>query len=846
MRVFPSYPPFAPCTHPSKDTDMSDHARPAASRRLSTIAALTLAAGLLSPMSGALAAEGDEVTLYGINDFHGRLSKSGADLACTIEKERAKDGDSLLLSAGDNIGASEFTSFIAQDIPTIDYLNALELPVTAAGNHEFDQGIDDLTGRVSDRADFEHLGANVRDKSTGERLLPAYTIVTTEDGKKVAVIGAVTQSTATLVSPGGIKNVQFTDPIEEVNTAVQELKDSGEQYDMIVASYHEGGGKDAAGDGVQPDPLTKSLEAIMNGTSPEVDAIFTAHTHKSYAFDAPTPGGDGMRPIIQTGSYGANLGAVTLTEQADGSYSVKKGSAHLISTKGAAEGEDCAQFPRFVKANRIIEDAEAFAKVEGEKPVGSIQGDITTAFNAERAEYRDGVWSLKAGQTQEKGDDRSASSALSNLNADALVWATQQDESAGPTADIGVMLPGSVRADLLFAQSARKEGDGVVTFREANDVTPFANNVNTVELTGAQLYTMLEQQWQPEGESRDYLQLGLSKNLEYTFDASAPKGERITSVTLDGKPIDENATYTVAVQSFLAEGGDNFTVFAEGANNTDSGMVDRDAWIGYLRAHKDIAPDFSQRGIGFQVLKGEDGAVPTGSKDDPWTVRVTNLHSTSLGAPQITEAIITIDGQEFRAPYQQDEETGEWFADVSVHAPECSASGNVDALVTAVPDTGTEVAYPVTIEGGDGSGCEAPGEGEQPGDGDQPGEETPAPGDGDQGEDGDGDGGQAPAPGDGDDQGEDGDDQGGQAFAPKPIKPAPKPSARPVADGFQTDVTPKPTVSATESEADTWPSDTDQLPRTGAEIAPYLTVGGVLIAVGVGAVILSRRFFSRD
>src|SRR5699024_10207986 len=89
------------------------------------------------------------LTLLNINDFHGRVDHQvGMSLAATVEAERADNANSLFLSAGDDIGASLFVSSVQQDEPTIDYLNTLGLEASALGNHEFDRGVDDLTGRV--------------------------------------------------------------------------------------------------------------------------------------------------------------------------------------------------------------------------------------------------------------------------------------------------------------------------------------------------------------------------------------------------------------------------------------------------------------------------------------------------------------------------------------------------------------------------------------------------------------------------------------------------------------------------------------------------------------------------
>ena len=137
--------------------------------------------------------------------------------------------------------------------------------------------------------------------------------------------------------------------------------------------------------------------------------------------------------------------------------------------------------------------------------------------------------------------------------------------------DLGITNPGGLRAELLYAGDTTANPantDGVVTFAEANAVLPFSNTVATVDLTGAELDEVLEQQWQrnPDGTvpSRPYLQLGLSENVRVTTDPTREEGDRVTSIRIDGELVDPAATYTVSTLSFLATGGDNFRAFAEG------------------------------------------------------------------------------------------------------------------------------------------------------------------------------------------------------------------------------------------------------------------------------------------
>ena len=221
-------------------------------------------------------------------------------------------------------------------------------------------------------------------------------------------------------------------------------------------------------------------------------------------------------------------------------------------------------------------------------PVGKIAGDITTAFTG--GSYVNGKYT---GGTR---DDRGSESALGDLVADAL---RDGIPAAQGKADLGIVNPGGLRDELLYAGSTATNPantDGTVTYAEANAVLPFVNNIWLVQLTGRQLKSVLEQQWQPAGAQRPYLALGLSDNVRVTQDASKPVGSRITDVLVNGVPLDNAKTYTVSTFSFLGTGGDNFTAFKDGKAK-DTGLVDRDLWIGYLKSAGTVAPDFARQQV---------------------------------------------------------------------------------------------------------------------------------------------------------------------------------------------------------------------------------------------------------
>jgi 5'-nucleotidase len=619
-----------------------------------------------------LGAGAKTINLLNINDFHGRIDSNTVKFAGTIEKLRAAAGEqnTLFLSAGDNIGASLFASASAGDLPTIDVLNALGLKTSAVGNHEFDKGFSDLTGRVKDAADFRYLGANVYTKGTTTPALPEYATFTV-DGLKVAVVGAVTQETPTLVSPGGVSTLDFGDPVAAVNRVAAKLTDgdtANGEADVIVAEYHEGAGfgtpdgatldKEVAAGGAFADIVTK--------TSAKVSAIFTGHTHKQYAWDAPVPGVAGAtRPIVQTGSYGENIGQITLSVDGDTRKVTGHTAANVARTTDADDAL-VAAYPRVAEVKTIVDKALADAAVIGNQKIGSVTADITTAY---------------IGGAR---DDRMSESTLGNLVADSLVSTLSSPELGG--AEIGVVNPGGLRAELL------KGADGSVTYAQANAVLPFVNNLWTTSLTGAQFKQALEQQWQTNADgsipSRAFLNLGLSKNVSYTYDATRPQGDRITSIMVNGTPIDPAKSYRIGSFSFLIQGGDNFRAFAAGTDTKDSGLIDRDAWIGYIQKNSPLSPSFAKRGVGVS-------GAPTGTlqRGQQVTLQVSKLNLTSLGSPANTKLDLSWSGSSASLGSVPVDAAGNATVTFTVPADAAGAS----ALALSAPDSGTTVRVPLTV-----------------------------------------------------------------------------------------------------------------------------------------------------
>ena len=610
-----------------------------------------------------------EIDIVTINDLHGRIEAGtnvggAAVLGGLVNDVRAQNPNSLFVSAGDNIGASTFTSFIQQDQPTIDVLNAIGLDVTVIGNHEFDLGRSDLDDRVIPASDFPYIAANIYERETGEPAYDEYW-VTELDGVRVGFVGALTEAMPTLVTPAGIASLEFGDMTEAVNRVATQLRDGDEsngEADVIVVLVHEG----AATADIASVTDDSEFGSFVTGIAGNVDAVVSGHTHRVYNHEVPVDGRELPLVVTQGGEYGSHYGRLTL--------SVDRESGQLVDIASTVAPLPGAAQPDPAVAS-IVADAVAFAEVAGAVSLGEITSDIR------RAAQGNG------------GENRGGSSTLGNLVADAQLWATRDLNT-----EVAIMNPGGLRADLLFASSGAGDPDGNVTFREAANVQPFANSLFTMELTGAQLRSVLEEQWQPDGATRPFLKLGLSAGLDYTYDPTAPRGERISTITLNGSTVTDAQTIRIVTNSFLASGGDGFATLAQGTNRADSGRIDLQAFVDYFAEFSPIAPDVAQRSIGVSP----DISGTTLTPGDTVELQLSSLLFTNAGD---RDAVVTvsIDGQVLAEaaidPTIVDNTDEQGRATVAFTVP--GGVEGVAEVVITVADNGTEVSIPVLIEAGE-------------------------------------------------------------------------------------------------------------------------------------------------
>jgi 5'-nucleotidase len=550
----------------------------------------------------AAAAQTVPVRIIAINDFHGHLesadnaiavpdpanpattvqlrSGGAAFLATRINQLKAEQPRNVVVSAGDLVGASPFTSALFHDEPTIEVMNAIGLEISALGNHEFDRGVAHLLrlanggchaqpihnrqtcagvdGKFSG-ARFLFLAANALYRDSDQPIVPP-TWIKNIDGVRVGFIGAVTRATPGIVVPSGVANVRFVAEAKAVNQSAKELRAQGVR--AIVAVIHEGGEAEGGYDACR-NPRGPIFD-IARELDVAIDIVLSAHTHRGYNCII-----DG-RVIVQAASYGRLVSVVDIEiDRASGEIVRERTRAHNVPVPNGLQTSyqlRAAYVPLAPdpKVEAIVEHYRKLAAPLAQQPAGRIAGDFDRRASA--------------------GGD----SALGRFIADAQLAVTRAQG-----AQLAFTNPGGLRADL------RSSGvDGAVTYANAFASQPFGNTLVTLTLTGAQLKQMLEQQWSATKPERARF-LQPSHGFSYAWRANGSHGERIVadSMRLDGRAIELDRTYRVTVNNFLADGGDGFRVLREGIERV-GGPVDVDALTEYLReasAVRPLAPDRAPR-----------------------------------------------------------------------------------------------------------------------------------------------------------------------------------------------------------------------------------------------------------
>lgn len=508
-----------------------------------------------------------ELNLVALNDFHGNLEPSkytftGADgkvqtlraggietLSGALAAWRREDKDLLFVAAGDLVGASPALSSMWADEPSIEAMNLMGLNASALGNHEFDAGRKELLrqqngGCDSPRQDkacqltpgfggarFQYLANNVHDAATGAALVPGWRIETIK-GIKVGIIGTALESTPTVAVSTAIAGLSFGDEAQGINQAVAEMRAQGAK--VFIVLIHNGLHGEGSPEQSDCSKLTGRIPDVVRQIDPAVRLVITGHSHIGYVCKV-----DG-RVVTQADSAGHLLTRIRMS---------------VDPASGDVAG---------IEARNVVIKAGEF------QPDPRVSAYLAKVKERAQAQLARPVARLGVPTVASKGND-AGESPLGDLIADAAVEATREQG-----VQVGFMNPGGIRKDLEAG------ADLVATYGQAQAVLPFGNTLVVMDMTGAQIRNVLEQQWL--SRQSPYI-LQVSSALAYRWDAKRPVGSRVVpgSVNINGVALDDSKTYRVVANNFLAEGGDKFPEFAKGTNRADTQIRDLDGLIAYLR-----------------------------------------------------------------------------------------------------------------------------------------------------------------------------------------------------------------------------------------------------------------------
>jgi 5'-nucleotidase len=513
-----------------------------------------------------------QVKILAINDFHGNLrppqggirirdpqdasktvnvNAGGSEhMATALSELRAKNPNHIFVAAGDLVGATPLTSALFHDEPTIEAMNLMGLEASAVGNHEFDKGSVELLRlqrggchptdgckgpRAFGGAKFRYLGAGIVDSRSGSPLLPSYHVKTFQ-GIPVAFIGLTLKDTPTIVVPAGVAGLKFGDEAETVNALVPGLRQQG--IEAIVVLIHEGGMP--TGDYNECPGISGPIVDIVKKLDRAVDLVVSGHTHRAYTCRIDD------RLVTSADKYGTVVSEIDITlDPKTGDVTQARADNLIVRTDRFAK--DAAQ-------TKLIATYEQLAAPLAKRVVGRVGAPLT------------------------RDESPAGEMPIGLVIADAQLAATGD---AG--AQIALMNPGGVRANL------NGDPSGQVRYEDLFAVQPFYNNLVTLTLSGAQLQRALEEQWLNQPRPRV---LQVSRGFSYSWDNGKPPGQRVVpgSLKLNGAPIDAQQQLRVTVNSFLAGGGDNFSVFKRDGRDLRTGLMDIDALERYVSAQGTVAP----------------------------------------------------------------------------------------------------------------------------------------------------------------------------------------------------------------------------------------------------------------
>ena len=493
-----------------------------------------------------------------INDFHSRIEPINKfDSTCSAEEEGKKEcfggaarlktaidqrraalsgQNVLLLNAGDNFQGSLFYTTY-KGAAEAEFLNDMKFDVMTVGNHEFDDSEDGLATFL-DKVKFPVISANVLaadGSKLGDRIKPS--LVLDVGGQKIGIVGAVTNDTEEISSPG--PKILIADDVQTITAAVEDLKKQG--VNKIIALTHVGYPRDLAAIAKIPD-----VDVVVGGHSHSLLSNTDPKAEGPYPTMVDNPGGYKV-PVVQAASYSKYLGDLVVDFDDNGVVKSAKGDPILI---------DSSFTPDPAMTARIAEMAKPIEELR-KKVIGSSEGPIDGDRTVCRVEE----------------------CSMGNLVADAML-----DRGKSQGMSIAIQNGGGLRASI---------DGGDVTQGEVITVLPFQNTLATVQLTGADIRKALENGLGKieEGAGR-FPQVS---GLKYSYDKTKPAGNRLVSVEAkEGDafvPLDDAKTYGVVTNNYMRAGGDGYSIFATaGKNAYDFGPDLADVTADYIAAHSPYKP----------------------------------------------------------------------------------------------------------------------------------------------------------------------------------------------------------------------------------------------------------------
>ena len=468
------------------------------------------------------------------------------------EEAHALPGPTLLLAAGDNVGASPPISALLQDTPTIDVENAWGLDATSFGNHEFDYGV----GRIlmhEARANFPFLSANIVDSTTNQP--PAWikpSTVFRVNGVKVGVIGATVKNTPELVAAGNTAGLAFLDEADRIKRESANLRRQGVEVQVVVIHEGSAAGTNTIGN-VPGTPWTGPIQEIVGKLQDSgVDLVIAGHTHRIANTMV------GRIPVVEGVNAGGSYSVAQLMVK-NGDVAWAGGTTRIAKNLGVAGRPD---------VQAIVDKANADTAVLRNKVIGTATIDIRRDLN------------------------RLKESAMGNLVADSM-------RAKYPGVDAAITNSGGLRADILLAPPSAGEAPGEITWGEVFAVLPFGNRSTILTLTYDQLKAGLENGFKPPcgdvagGTGRTPQISGIK--VTFHCNGQVPV---VDQVLKGSTPMTATDTIRVVINDFMYTGGDGYTAFSAGTDVLQPGDDLMQVAADYITAHSPVAPVVEGRVVG--------------------------------------------------------------------------------------------------------------------------------------------------------------------------------------------------------------------------------------------------------